>query len=133
MLELAVRLAQDEAAGRRLSRAERAVSDIMWIGTQVSPNGFDGWLANTSCERMEGTLSALAAAGCHGVAALVREALTIAGIEPSRMTDAERERRVNGMTEDDRGKLEHVDRSFYDLYGRSMVLCRYYAEQNGLF
>ena len=132
MLELAVRLAGREAAGHRLSSPEQSVADILWIGTQVSPNGFDGWLAYTSCQRMERTLSALSATGCHEVAALARQALAVAGVEPSRMTDAERLARVDGMTEDDRGKLAEVDRVFYEAYPRAMDRCRRYAEQNGL-
>jgi hypothetical protein len=67
MLDLAVRLAEREAAGQALSPPERAISDIMWIGTQVSPNGFDGWLAYTSCERVRRTLQALVQVGCTDI------------------------------------------------------------------
>jgi hypothetical protein len=105
MLELAVRLAQRVASGHRLSPAEAAISNIMWIGTQVSPNGFDGWLAYTSCERIRDTLDAIAEVGCGEVAEVVRTALQVPGLEPQSMTDTERERLLAGMSEEDRGRL----------------------------
>ena len=132
MLELAVAIAQRDASGRLLSVAERAVADVMWIGTQVSPNGFDGWLAYTTCERMRATLEALAEMGCLEVAESVKDALAVAGVDPATMTDRERERRLDALTEGDRGRLEAVDRKFHDVYVPSMVLCQRYALEHDL-
>lgn len=132
MLDLAVTLAERQAAGHPLSPAERAVSDIMWIGTQVSPNGFDGWLMYTSCERMRGTLKGLAELGCTQVAEVVEMALKVAGVRPDSMRDDERESRVKAMTEEDRGRLEAIDGKFHQVYEPSMELCRYYARRHGI-
>jgi hypothetical protein len=84
MLDLAVRLAEREAAGQPLSPAQRCVADVMWLGTQVSPNGFEGWLAYTSCERMRRTLAALAELGCTAVADAVGRALALTDVDPER-------------------------------------------------
>jgi hypothetical protein len=132
MLDLAVRLAEHEAAGHKLSAAERAISDIMWIGTQVSPNGFDGWLAYTPCERMCRTLEALREVGCTEVLDVVAEALAAARVDPHRMTDEERERQVDALSDDDRGRLEAADSRFYDVFEPSMEACERYARQNGV-
>jgi len=132
MLDLAVRLAQREASGPPLSAAERVVSDIMWMGTQVFPNGFDGWLAYTSCARMSGTLSGLDEVGCSELAEIVREALNVAGVDPERLPDHERERQLDALTDDDRGLLEEVDAKFYDSFEPSMVVCRRYAMSHGI-
>jgi hypothetical protein len=105
MLDLAVRLAQREAAGFALSPPERALSDIMWIGCQVSPNGLDGWLAYTSCERMRSTLAALREVGAPDVADLLGEALTLAGVDPEQMSDERRESQIDSLNEEDRGRL----------------------------
>ena len=130
MLDLAVHLAEREAAGQVLSPAERAVSDIMWIGTQVSPNGFDGWLAYTSCERMRRTLQALVQVGCTDILGVVKAALQIVGVDPERMTDDQRERRMDSLTEVEMRQLAEVDSRFYDVFEPSMALCkRYTAEQ----
>jgi uncharacterized protein DUF4375 len=132
MLELAVALATREAAGATLSAAERAVADIMWIGTQVSPNGFDGWLYYTNCERMRSTLNALEEVGFTEVAALARKALEIAAIDPGLMSDEERESAVDRMTEEGRGKLDAVDSRFYDVYEHSMELLQSFARVKGV-
>lgn len=58
LLELSVQLAKKEAAGHELSAAERTISDIMRVDAMVSPNGFDGWLHDTSSERIKSTLTA---------------------------------------------------------------------------
>jgi Domain of unknown function (DUF4375) len=133
MLDLAGTLAERQAFGQPLSRPEQAMADIMWIGSQVSPNGFDGWLAYTSCERMRATLAALAEVGGTEVAGVVERALSIAGVDPKTMVDSEREGRVNAMTEEDRGRLETVDRAFHNVYEPSMELYRQYARQHHLF
>ena len=104
----------------------------MWIGTQVSPNGFDGWLAYTTCERMRATLEALAEIGALEVAESVKDALAVAGVDPRTMTDGERKRRVDALTEGDRERLEAVDRKFHDAYEPAMVLCRRYALEHDL-
>ena len=132
MLDLAVRLAERAASGQSLSGAERAISDVMWIGTQVSPNGFDGWLAYTSCERMRDTLNALVEIGCTEVADLVGEALRIAGVDPERIGDEERERLVHVLREENRERLQAVDARFYDVYESSMELCHQYAREHHL-
>jgi hypothetical protein len=124
MLEVAVRLAERQAAGRPLSSAQQAVSDIMWIGTQVFPNGFDGWLRHTACERMCRTLTALDEIGCMEVAQVVRGALAVSGIDPERMSDADRERRVDTLRDEDRKSLESAERRFYAVYEPSMNFCR---------
>jgi hypothetical protein len=132
MLDLAVRLAEREAAGRILSPAERAISDIMWIGTQVSPNGFDGWLAYTSCERIRRTLQALVEVGCTDILAVVKEALEIVAVDPERMTDEQREHRMNSLTEADMRRLAEVGSRFYDVFEPSMGLCKRYTRQSGI-
>jgi len=131
MLELAVQLAQRQASGESLSAPETALSDITWVGTQVFMNGFLGWLAYTSCDRMCRTLAGLAAVGCTDLATNVREALSVAGVDPERFTDEEREKQIEALTEDDLDRLGLVDGRFDDLYEPSMVLCRQYAQDNG--
>ena len=132
MLSLAVDILQREAGGRSLSAAERIVTDFMWIGTQVAPNGFHGWLAYTSCERMRATLKALAELGCTEVAESVLQALAVAELDPARMTDEERERRLDGLTEEELGRLAAIDWKFHDAYESSMALCQRYALEHDL-
>jgi hypothetical protein len=132
MLDLAVRLALGEASGRALTRPERQVADIMWIGTQVSPNGFDGWLAYTSSERMKGTLAALQELGCTEVLAVVQAALGVAGVDPESISDEARELIADGLTDDQRDRLAEMDRRFYDVYEPSMKLVAHFAVQNGM-
>ena len=133
MLDLAIRLAEREAAGRTLSAEERALSDIMWIGTQVSPNGFDGWLSYTSCERMRRTLKALEDIGCTAILAAVKDALEVSAVDPQMMSDEDRERQVNRLSDADRERLYAVDSRFYDVFEPSMGLCQSYAKQKGIF
>jgi hypothetical protein len=132
MLRLALALVEREGEGQRLSEAQRAISDVMWLGTQVSPNGFDGWLAYTTCARMRRTLEALAEIGSAEVASTVRAALAVAGVDPLIMGDEERQRRLDALTDADRGLLEPIDRKFHDLYEPSMLLCQRYAQEHGL-
>ena len=132
MLALAIRLAERAAAGESLSLVERAIADIMWIDTLVSPNGFDGWLAYTSCERMRRTMQALAEIGCGDVLDVVEEALEIVGVDPHRMTDQERERRMDSLTDAERARLGNADSRFYDVFGPSMGMCERYARQKGV-
>jgi Domain of unknown function (DUF4375) len=131
MLALAVRLAAAEGE-RALTPAERQISDIMWIGTQVSPNGFDGWLAYTSSERMRGTLAALRELGCTEVLAVVEEALALAGVDPASMDDDKREHTVDRLTDEQRDCLALVDQRFYDVYEPSMELVARFAVDKGL-
>jgi hypothetical protein len=132
MLQLAVQLAEREASGQPLSVAQRVIADIMWIGTQVSPNGFYEWLACTSCERISSTLEALAEVGCLEVAEAVKAALAIADLNPQAVTEAEREPLLDALTDDIRGRLERVDWRFHEVYEASMVLCRHYALEKGV-
>lgn len=132
MLTLAVQLAQRAASGQTLSAAQLVISDIMWLGTQVSPNGFDGWLAYTPCARIRRTLEALSEVGCAEVAEVVRAALGVAGVDPDSMLDKERQSRVDALSEQDRERLQAIDSRFHDVYDPSMELCRRYALEHWL-
>jgi hypothetical protein len=114
MLDLAIELASKEAAGQRLSAHEQVIADITWIDIQVAPNGFLGWLSYTSAKRMLRTLAALRTIACYPELALVERALLIAAIDPATMSDADREARLELLTEADARHLYAVDDAFYD-------------------
>jgi hypothetical protein len=128
MLDVAVELATKEAAGQRLSLAERAVSDIMWVDTQVSANGFDGWLYNTPNERITRTLEALDRLGCSRVADIARRALAAAGVDSQSMSDDAREERLDSLSDEDRDRLSEVDGEFYDAVEECMEICRAFVD-----
>jgi hypothetical protein len=131
MLDIAISLATQAAAGVELSPAERALSNIAWIDTQVAPNGFDGWLSHTSCERMIATMKALGEVGCNRVLTLVEQALTVARIDPSSMKDPEREDQVDSLSDRDRDLLFALDSQFYDAADECMERCMEFADRNG--
>ena len=114
MLDLAIELSTKEATGQRLSAHEQVISDVTWLDTQIAPNGFQGWLAYTSRERMLMTLAALHTIGCSRVLALVKRALLIVAIDPATMTDADREARLELLSEADARRLFALDNDFYD-------------------
>jgi hypothetical protein len=68
----------------------------------------------------------------HAVADAVGRALALTNVDPERDSDAERERRLDAMSDHDRERLQAIDADFYDVYEPSMELCRYYARQHGL-
>jgi hypothetical protein len=123
MLDLGAKLASKAAAGGTLSRSEQMVADLLWIDTQVSPNGFDGWLFNTSSERLAATLEALERIGCHAVLDIVRAALRLAGIDPLSMSDGEREEQMDSLSEDERKRLFKLDSAFYESVQDCMATC----------
>jgi len=114
MLDLAIELATKKAAGQRLSVHEQVFVDITWIDTQVAPNGFLGWLSYTSGKRMLRTLAALRTIACYPVLALVERALLVAAIDPTTMCDADREARLDLLSEADARHLYALDDAFYD-------------------
>jgi len=114
MLDLAIELSTKEATGQHLSAHEQVISDVTWLDTQIAPNGFQGWLSYTSSERMLKTLAALHTIGCSRVLALVERALRIAAIDPATMTDADREARLELLSEADARRLFALDNDFYD-------------------
>ncbi|RJL21742.1 DMP19 family protein [Bailinhaonella thermotolerans] len=132
ILDLVVLLAEKEGAGGRLSPAERVVADIGWIDAMVAPNGFDGWLAYTSCEQMTRTLHALGLTGDDRLLALVREALDVAGIDPAAMSDEERDDRLGDLPDDAHELLSPLDDRYYGVVGDTMARCLAFAEANGI-
>lgn len=114
MLDLAIELLTKEATGQQLSPHERIIADITWLDTQIAPNGFQGWLCYTSCERMLRTLTALDTIGCCQVRVLVEKALLIAAIDPTTMSDEDREARLELLSEADARRLFALDNDFYD-------------------
>jgi hypothetical protein len=114
MLDLAIELATKDAAGQGLLVHEQVIVDITWIDTQVAPNGFLGWLSYTSGKRMVRTLAALRTIACYPVLALVERALLVAAIDPATMSDADREARLDSLSEADARRLYALDDAFYD-------------------
>jgi Domain of unknown function (DUF4375) len=114
MLDLAIELTTKEAAGQGLLVHEQVIVDITWIDTQVAPNGFLGWLSYTSGKRMLRTLAALRTIACYPVLALVERALLVAAIDPATMSDADREARLDSLSEADARRLYALDDAFYD-------------------
>ena len=114
MLDLAIELSTKEATEQRLTAHEQVIVDVTWLDTQIAPNGFQGWLSYTSSERMLKTLAALHTIGCSRVLALVERALRIAAIDPATMTDADREARLELLSEADARRLFALDNDFYD-------------------
>ena len=132
MLDLGVALAEKRAAGASLTPTEQAIADVLWIDTQVSPNGFDGWLRYTTNARMLATLAALELVGCPGVKEMVIDALAVAQIDPAATTDAQREARVNALTDYDRDRLMDVSARFYDAAEACMAACQAFARARGM-
>jgi hypothetical protein len=130
MLDLAVKLAEEADGGRTLTPSEQIFMDVLWIDTQVSPNGFDGWLYNTSSERIADTLEALEHVGCPRVLEIVQEALAVAGVDPDKMSDKKREARMESLSEEDRERLSEVDAKFYDAVEDCMTACREFVAAN---
>jgi hypothetical protein len=124
MLDLAVQLVTKEAAGRPLSQAEQALSDIMWIDIQVAPNGFDGWLYNSSSEQIRRTLEALETVGCSRVAEIVSEAIAVVGLDVHATSDNKRENRLGSISEADIDRFSKLDGEFYDAVEECMNICR---------
>jgi hypothetical protein len=130
MLDLNVKLATKRAAGRTLSRSEHMIVDIMWIDVQVGMNGFDGWLFNTTSARMASTLEALERIGCTAVLKTVRDALRLAGVDSSVTSDAERQARIDALTDADRARLSELDGAFYRGEEDCMAACEAYVESH---
>ena len=131
MLDLSVQLAAKKADGGRLSTAEQIMGDIMWVDAQVCPNGFYGWLYNTSCERIKRTIPALETVGCSRVSELVRLALEVAQLDPQRMSDETRERQIDSLTEADRDRLSELDGEFYNAVEQCMEICSAFVSSHG--
>jgi hypothetical protein len=114
MLCLSTELAEKKAAGQHLSAHEQIIADITWIDIQVAPNGFEGWLYYTSNECIQRTLAALDRIGCARVAELVKKALVVAAIDLLKMSNSDREARLDTLSETDRRGLFELDHEFYD-------------------
>src|SRR5262249_47385355 len=99
MLRLATDLAAKEAAGQCLSAHEQIIADITWIDIQAAPNGLEGWLYYTSNDRIQRTLAALDRIGCAHVAGLVKKSLVVAAVDPLKMSDRDREARLDSLSE----------------------------------
>jgi len=127
MLDVAIELIQKEASGQRLSSREQVIVDIAWIDIQTAPNGFLGWLSYTSSERMLRTLAALRTINCSRVLALVEKALQIAAIDPTTMSDEDRQVRLESLSEADACRLYLLDGEFYDAVDDCMGCLRHYA------
>ena len=106
------------------------VADILWVDTQVSPNGFDGWLYYTSSERIAATLHALEHLGCLPVLELVREALAIIGVDPFRMPDEQREAQLDSLVDEARDRLSEVDDRFHEAVEDCMATCQAFVESH---
>ena len=128
MLEISMRLAERDP----LTPAETIISDVMWLGTQAFFDGLIGWIANTSCERLEGTLSALAETGSPEVLHVVRAALATACIDPGSVSDSERERRVYSLSDPQVEQLHALDSRFHDVFEPSLELLRRYAVEHAV-
>jgi Domain of unknown function (DUF4375) len=127
MLDLAIELHTKEATGQQLSPQERIIVDITWLDTQITPNGFQGWLCYTSCARMLRTLTALNTIGCSQVLVLVEKALLIAAIDPTTMSDEDREARLELLSEANARRLFALDNDFYDAVEDCMRRLRRFA------
>jgi|SRR5262245_9245753 len=114
MLDLAIELATKEATGQHLSAREQLVADVTWLDVQIAPNGFLGWLSYTSNAGMLRTLAALDTIGCSRVLALVDKALRITAIDPAAISDADREARLDSVSEENARRLFRLDNDFYD-------------------
>jgi len=130
MLALAVKLATKAGAGKTLTASQQMVADILWVDTQVSPNGFDGWLYYTSSERIAATLHALEHLGCLPVLELVREALAIIGVDPFRMPDEQREAQLDSLVDEARDRLSEVDDRFHEAVEDCMATCQAFVESH---
>jgi hypothetical protein len=62
----------------------------------------------------------------------VKAALEIVGVDPERMTDDQRERRMDCLTEVEMRRLAEVDSRFYDVFEPSMALCKRYTRRTGI-
>ena len=93
---------------------EQIIADITWIDIQVAPNGFEGWLYYTSNECIQRTLAALDRIGCTRVAELVKKALVVAAIDLLKMSNSDREARLDSLSEADRRGLFELDHEFCD-------------------
>lgn len=132
ILDIATDLATKKAAGVELSSTEQVLSDIAWLDIQVAPNGFDGWLSHTSCARMVDTVHALRRVGCHEILALVEQALAVARIHPSAMTEDEREEQMESISDKERDMLFALDGHFYESVDECMERCVAFARANGV-
>lgn len=123
MINLVAKLTIKTATGQRLPSVEQTLADIMWIDIMVSPNGFDGWLYDTSCERMRSTLEALNRVGCTCVADIVSRALKVAGVRPESMSDEDRQGVLDSLSDDHRDRLSDLDGEFYEAAEECMAAC----------
>jgi hypothetical protein len=130
MLDLGIQLSEALAAGQSLNQSQRMIADILWIDTMVSPNGLDGWLYETSSERLAATRKALAAVGCSAVAVLVDRALSLAQVMPEAMSDDERQTVLDALPDDVRDQLSELDDELYDATAECMAICRAFVRQH---
>jgi hypothetical protein len=124
MCELSILLATKAATQAGLSPPERAINDIMWLDIQVNANGFDGWLYNTSSERIVRTFDALSSVGSSRVAEIVIGALVVVRLDPRCTSDRAREALLNSLSDEQRERLSKLDSDYYDAAEGSMAKCR---------
>jgi Domain of unknown function (DUF4375) len=124
MCELSVLLAMKAATRAQLSPPEQVISDIMWLDTQVCANGFDGWLYNTSSERIVGTVDGLSIVGCPRIGEIVAGAFAVVRLDPRVVRDSARETLLDSLSDEQRERLSEFDSQYYDAAEGSMTTCR---------
>ncbi|GHJ43361.1 hypothetical protein Cs7R123_07030 [Catellatospora sp. TT07R-123] len=106
------------------------MTDLAWIDTAVSPNGFEGWLDMTPVAQIASALAALDLVGADDVKALVTQALAIVGLDPATMSDPQREALVDSLSPSTRKALDQLGSALFDLMDAYMERIRTFIEAN---
>ena len=131
MCELSVMIAQKSTvSSASLSPCEQVIRDIMWIDTEVSANGFDGWLYSTQSDRIVSTVDALSRVGCTEVAGITTEAISVIGFDPSVTSDSAKEALLDLLSEEQADHLSELSDEYCDAVEGCMETCKAFVAAN---